>query len=98
MRAMHASRSSAVASVESRIGLPEHDLRGLPCPLPLERALALADALAPDQAVRVLTPQQPLPLLDLLAARGLRVTTSLLDDGSARLLIHCPAPHDQTCA
>jgi TusA-related sulfurtransferase len=71
--------------------LPEHDLRQLPCPLPLERALALVDALAPGQAVRVLTPQRPLPLLDLLAARGLQVTTALLTDGGARLLIQRPA-------
>jgi hypothetical protein len=33
MRAMHASRSSGAARAESRIGPPEHDLRGLPCPL-----------------------------------------------------------------
>jgi hypothetical protein len=98
MRAMHASRSSGAAIAEDRIGPAEHDLRGLPCPLPLERAVELADALAPDQAVCVLTPQRPLPLLDLLVARGLQVTTSLLDDGSARVLIHRPVPHGQTCA
>lgn len=70
---------------------PEHDLRRLPCPLPLEHALELADALGPGQQVRVLTPQRPWPLLDLLAARGLQVSTSLLTDGGARLLIRRPA-------
>lgn len=90
MRAMHASPSSAAAPREDGAGLSEHDLRELPCPLPLERALELADALAAGQAVRVLTPQQPLPLLDLLASRGLQVSTALLADGGARLLISRP--------
>jgi hypothetical protein len=91
MHVVHASPSSAATPREDSTGLPEHDLRELPCPLPLELALELADALAPGQAVRVLTPQRPLPLLDLLAARGLQVTTALLADGGARLLICRPA-------
>ncbi len=88
---MHASPTSATASRVDHAGAPEHDLRQLPCPLPLELALELADALAPGQAVQVLTPQRPLPLLDLLGARGLQVTTALLTDGGARLLISRPA-------
>ena len=47
------------------------DLRELPAPEPLQRALAAADALEPGQAVEVLTPLLPVPLLDALAARGL---------------------------
>ncbi len=36
--------------------LPELDLRWLPSPEPMLRALAAADALLPGQAVQVLTP------------------------------------------
>lgn len=48
------------------------DLRALPAPEPLLQALAAADALQPGQAVEVLTPLLPLPLLEALDARGLR--------------------------
>lgn len=88
---MHALPTPAAASREDGTDLPEHDLRQLPCPLPLELALELADALAPGQAVRVLTPQRPIPLLDLLGARGLQVSTASLTDGGVRLLISHPA-------
>lgn len=91
MHIMHASLTPAAALREDSAGLPEHDLRKLACPLPLELALELADALAPGQAVQVLTPQRPLPLLELLASRGLQVSTALLTDGGARLLICRPA-------
>ncbi|MBN8715671.1 DUF2249 domain-containing protein [Thermomonas sp. S9] len=47
------------------------DLRALPAPEPLLLALAAADALQPGQAVEVLTPQLPVPLLEALEARGL---------------------------
>ena len=47
------------------------DLRDLPAPEPLQRALAAVDALQPGQALEVLTPLLPLPLLEALEARGL---------------------------
>lgn len=54
-----------------RDAVPELDLRALPAPEPLLRALEAADALAPGAALRVLTPLLPLPLLEALATRGL---------------------------
>jgi hypothetical protein len=48
------------------------DLRDLSAPEPLLRALAAADALQPGQAVEVLTPVLPAPLLEALDARGLQ--------------------------
>ena len=39
------------------------DLRGLPMPEPLQRALHAADALEPGQALQVLTALPPIPLL-----------------------------------
>ena len=47
------------------------DLRALPMPEPMERALAAADALPPGGALSVLTPFMPMPLLEVLADRGL---------------------------
>ena len=47
------------------------DLRALPAPEPLLQALAAADALQPGQALEVLTPLLPAPLLEALEARGL---------------------------
>lgn len=44
------------------------DLRDLPAPEPLQRALAAVDALQPGQALEVLTPLLPLPLLEALEA------------------------------
>lgn len=69
---------------------PELDLRRLPSPEPMLRALAAADALAPGQAVQVLTPLLPVPLLDALAARGLHASASALPAGGARVLIRRP--------
>lgn len=66
---------------------PELDLRGLPPPEPMLRALAAADALLPGQAVQVLTPLLPMPLLDALASRGLQASASTLPAGGARVLI-----------
>ena len=76
--------------------VPEHDLRGLPSPLPFERALELAEQLAPGQAVCVLTPFHPLPLLDVLAVRGYDVRASVLVDGGTRVEIGCMLAHDPT--
>ncbi|HSR64967.1 MAG TPA: DUF2249 domain-containing protein [Xanthomonadaceae bacterium] len=69
---------------------PVLDLRALPAPEPLVRALAAADALAPGARLEVLTPMLPLPLLQQLLARGLRANAELLADGSARVCVRRP--------
>jgi hypothetical protein len=63
------------------------DLRALPAPQPLERGLAAADALPPGGSVVLLTPQLPMPLLQLLEARGFRTDARLRSDGSARVVV-----------
>lgn len=78
--------------------LLELDLRDLPSPQPMMRALAAADALRPGQAVQVLTPLLPTPLLDLLQARGWPATATLLAGGGARVLIRCPLGDDEAAA
>lgn len=67
------------------------DLRHLPAPEPLVRALAAADALQPGQALEVLTPLLPAPLLEALDARGLRWRSEPCADGGAWVGILCPA-------
>lgn len=66
------------------------DLRALPAPEPLVRALAAADALAPGASLDVLTPMLPVPLLQQLMERGLRANAELLADGSARVRVYRP--------
>ena len=64
------------------------DLRHLPAPEPLRRALEAVETLAPDISLVVLTPLLPLPLLQLLELQGgLDAHAELLDDGSARVVI-----------
>lgn len=67
--------------------IPSLDLRHLPAPEPLERAMAAADALAPGAKLEVWTPMLPIPLLQLLDARGFRVHAELLKDGTARIFV-----------
>ena len=58
------------------------DLRDLPPPEPLQRALEAAEALVPGTSVTVLTRFRPAFLLDELAARGLSSwCTSMGDEG-----------------
>lgn len=60
------------------------DLRDLPPPEPLRRALDVLEAgLAPDAVLDVRTPCMPWPLLAQLPALGLRFTTMQHSDGSA---------------
>lgn len=66
---------------------PVIDLRDLPAPEPLRRALRAADALLPGAAVCVLTPVVPLPLLDALVQRGLHYRVRGLADGGAQVHI-----------
>jgi hypothetical protein len=88
--------SRTVTRQNGTTAMLEHDLRGLPSPLPFERALELVEQLAPGQVVCVLTPFHPLPLLDLLAARGYDVRTSVLADGGTRVEVGCMLAHDPT--
>lgn len=74
-------------------GVIELDLRALPMPEPMDRALAAADALSPGGALSVLTPFMPLPLLEVLAERGLHADAELLPDHGARVWIRRPDPH-----
>ena len=61
-------------------------------------ALAVADALLPGQAVQVLTPLLPTPLLDALASRGMQTTVFALPTGGARVLIRYPGGDDAASA
>ncbi|MDR7099029.1 uncharacterized protein (DUF2249 family) [Lysobacter niabensis] len=65
----------------------ELDLRGLPAPEPMLRALAAVDALAPGAVLVLRTPMLPVPLLHALAERRLQAWTHVLADGSARVEI-----------
>lgn len=68
----------------------ELDLRDLSAPEPLLRALAAADALTPGEAVHVLTPLLPLPLLQALTERGLQHRAHALADYGVRVVIERP--------
>jgi TusA-related sulfurtransferase len=56
------------------------DLRGLPPPEPLVRALEAAAALGVGEELVVLTERRPVHLLPILAERGLDVSTRELGD------------------
>lgn len=62
-----------------------HDFRQLNPPEPLSRALALADRLAPGEAVIVLTPFWPAPLLEALRDRGLLRHAKMLPEGGCEI-------------
>jgi TusA-related sulfurtransferase len=57
------------------------DLRGLPPPEPLQRALEAVALLAPGEEVVVVTERRPVHLLALLAERGCTVRDEELPDG-----------------
>ncbi len=83
--ANHPSQSSSRAEAAL---VSELDLRDLPAPEPMQRALSVIDALQPGQSMAVLTPLVPTPLLELLSAQGLHTNVSVLPDGGARVVIH----------
>lgn len=66
------------------------DLRGLPAPEPLVRALEAAAALGPGERLDLLTPVMPYPLLQALAAQGFDVAAERRDDGSAGVTVRRP--------
>lgn len=66
------------------------DVRGLPAPEPLERALSAAQALASGAELVVLTPLMPYPLLQLLSARGFEAAAEFLPGGQARVRVRRP--------
>jgi hypothetical protein len=67
------------------------DLRRLPAPEPMERALQAVDALAPGAEMVLLTPLVPVSLLQVLEQRGFEVDTRLSADWSARVTVRAPA-------
>jgi len=67
------------------------DLRDLPAPEPMQRALQAAEALEPGQALEVLTPLLPAPLLEALDARGLHWRSEPCADHGTRVAILSPA-------
>ena len=73
---------------------PEFDLRYLCAPEPMLLALEAADALEPGQTIQVLTPRMPIPLLELLTARGMQTLAFALPSGEARILIRRPGHDD----
>lgn len=66
------------------------DLRHLPAPEPMQRALAACEGLAPGRVLELLTPLLPMPLLQVLEARGFEASAELLYDGSARVRVRRP--------
>ncbi|TNJ33632.1 DUF2249 domain-containing protein [Arenimonas terrae] len=67
--------------------LPLLDLRDLPAPEPLVRALLAVEALAPGGALRVLTPMFPQPLLDVLRSRRVGYSTTACDGGGCAVTV-----------
>lgn len=92
MAAMQQANRSA-SSATTDVSWPEHDLRQLACPEPMQRTIELADALTWGEAVCVLTPRPPTPLLDVLQGRGLQTRVAVLACGGARVWIRRP-DHD----
>lgn len=66
------------------------DMRHLPAPEPMLRALAESEALAGGGTLELLLPQWLAPLLQLLQVRGFETSADLLHDGSARVRVRRP--------
>ena len=62
-----------------------HDFRQLNPPVPLNLALALADRLAPGEAIVVLTPFSPAPLLEALREHHILRHARILPDGGCEI-------------
>ena len=87
-------QTTASASTSAATAPAVLDLRWLPAPEPMLRALAAADALLPGECVCVLTPLLPIPLLDALSARHLRHLAEPEPSGGVRVLILHPRHRD----
>lgn len=73
---------------------PPLDLRDLPAPEPLMRALAAVDALAAGAVLCVLTPMRPEPLLEQLRSRRLAYSVAAHAGGGCAVTVwdeHGPA-------
>lgn len=66
------------------------DLRALPSLEPMLRTLAATDTLEPGATLVLWTPVLPLPLLQMIAARGLRSAIQMFPDGTARVTVRHP--------
>lgn len=76
----------------------ELDLRHLCAPEPMVRALAAAERLAPGEALTIVAPRLPYPLLLELAQLGFDTEAEAPQaDGSVRVRIRRPG-HDETAA
>ena len=70
------------------------DLRRLPAPEPLLRALAASESLPAGVSLVLLTPWLPV-LVQLLEAQGLEAAVEMLQDETARIRVHRPARERQ---
>lgn len=93
--AMRESPPSDTAPIEASAGLHEPNLRRFPCPPLLRLAQELAAALSPGKSVRLLTPNRPTMLLELLRAQGLESQVLDLPGGDVCVHIHRPMRVDQ---
>lgn len=88
----HHARDANAAGTALRAGRAAClDLRRLPAPEPMERALQAVDALAPGAELVLLTPLMPVPLLQVLEQRGFEVDARLSSDWSARVTVRAPS-------
>lgn len=83
------------AQASSAPPIVDLDLRALPAPEPMVRALAAADALAPGATLLLWTPLLPSPLLQALAERGFDARAHCLPDGTAHVAIRHQS-HDRS--
>lgn len=84
------------ARCNARMSEPELDLRNLPAPEPMLRALAAAEALAPGETVCIIAPRLPRPLLMELAQLGFHAEPGPPQaDGSVRVCIRRAVDDDQ---
>ncbi len=66
------------------------DLRALTALEPMLRLLKATDTLEPGATLVLWTPVLPLPLLQMVAARGLKSAVQMFPDGTARVTVRHP--------
>jgi TusA-related sulfurtransferase len=72
---------------ETKLDPDTLDLRELPAPEPLMRALAAVEALAAGAVLRLITPMRPLPLLQALKERRLGYSVTDHEDGGCAVMV-----------